>query len=286
MYARVIREGVVSPGDSIGVSPPDDDSAGRAAATRALERAERASSLTVWRAAQRAGHRVEIVADGELAIAAAPDLPGPAFNQGLGFASLPHLLDRARGHFARHGVAGWAWMDELPWPGAEPDATAVYGAAAVAEVRHGTAPDGIVVRELGRDEIGPWAAVVAEAAGLPPPVGRAFADLEPHLAEVAHHHRFVAELEGRPVGAGSLHTHHGVGWLRAGTVLPDARGRGIQQLLIAERAALAGRLGCEFVGASANEGGTSARNLQRIGARIVGIRARYRLEGPTSKAAT
>ena len=128
--------------------------------------------------------------------------------------------------------------------------------------------------------------MVAEAAGLPPPVARAFADLEPHLAKVAHHHRFVAELDGRPVGAGSLHTHHGVGWLRAGTVLTDARGRGIQQLLITERAALAGRLGCEFVGASANAGGTSARNLKRIGARIVGTRARYRLGGPTSNAAT
>jgi MOSC domain-containing protein YiiM/GNAT superfamily N-acetyltransferase len=284
MYARVVHEGTVAAGEAITVSPPADDSAERAAVLRVLERAERASSLAVWRAATQAGHRVEIVDDGELAIAAAPDLPGPAFNQALGFAGLPHLIDRAREHFERIGVTGWVWAAEPPSPGVEPDATAVYGAAAVEEVRHDARPDRVSVRELGREEVGPWASVVAEAAGLPPPVARAFGELEPHLAHVAHHHRFVAELDGRPVGAGSLHTHHGVGWLRAGTVLPEARGRGIQQLLIAERAAAAARLGCEFIGASANEGGTSARNLERVGARIVGVRARYRLGASTSNA--
>ena len=284
MYARVLHEGSVAPGDPITVTPPSDDAAERYAVAKVLDAAERASTLAVWRAAAAAGHRVEIVADGELAIAAAPDLPGPAFNQGLGFVQLPHLIDRARDHFASHGVTGWAWADAPPWPGAEPDATAVYAAAPVEAVYADASADGVQVRRLGRDEIGPWAAIVATAAGLPEPVARAFADLEPHLARVAHHHRFVAELNGRPVGAGSLHTHHRVGWLRAGTVLPDARGRGIQRLLLAERAAEARRLGCEVVGASANADSVSARNLERVGARTVAVRARYRIGPPTGSA--
>ena len=266
MYARVVREGRVAPGDPIVLTPPSDDAAEREMAAHVVDRAERASSLAVWRAAAAAGHRGEIVDDGELAICAAPDLPGPAFNQGLGFASLPHLLDRARDHFAQHGVTGWVWTATPPWPGAEPDATAVSAAASVDAVRAEEVA-GVRIRHLGRGEVGPWAEVVAAAA-----------DLEPGLARHAHHHRFVAELEGRPVGAGSLHTHHRVGWLRAGTVLPEARGRGILRLRIAERASAARRLGCEIVAASADAGGTSARNLERVGARVVALRSRYLLD--------
>jgi MOSC domain-containing protein YiiM/GNAT superfamily N-acetyltransferase len=281
MYARVVRVGTVRPGDRIDVIPPVDGGAERHAVTARLERAERASSLALWRAAAAAGHRVEIVDDGELAIAAAPDLPGPPFNLGLGFADMPHLLGRARDHFAKHGVTGWAWMDGAPWPGAEPDATAVYAAATVDAVAADDAPGGLVIRRLGRDEVGPWGAIVARAGELDGPTAGAFADLEAHLANEAHHHRFVAELDGRLVGTGSLQTHHHVGWLRAGVVVPEARGRGIQRALIRERAAHARRLGCDIVGASANGGGVSAANLQRVGALTVAVRGRYRID-PTA----
>jgi GNAT superfamily N-acetyltransferase len=284
MYGRVVREGVVRANDPITVSAPVDDAAERHLVARRLERAERSSSLALWQAAAAAGHGVAIVDDGELAIVAAPDLPGPVFNQGLGFADMPHLLDRARQHFAAHRTTGWVWTDAPPEPGAEADGVAVYGALAAGTLLRGDRLDGLVVRELGRREIGAWASMVAEAAGLPPVVARAFIDLEPHLARAVHHHRFVAELHGRPVGAGSLHTHHHVGWLRAGTVLPAHRGRGIQRALIEERAVVAMRLGCDLVGASATEGGSSARNLGRVGARTVAVRRRYRIAGALSSA--
>ncbi len=281
MYARVVNEGTVRPGDPIAISPPVDDAAEQRAIARRLERAERASTLAMWRAAAAAGHRIEIVDDGELAISAAPDLPGPPFNLGHGFAEMPHLLGRARDHFAANGVIGWVWTDAAPWPGAEPEATAAYGAVTVDAVIAEDPPGDVVVRRLGRDEVGPWGAIVAEAGGMEGATARAFADLEADLATEAHHHRFVAELEGRAVGTGSLHTHHQVGWLRAGVVLPEARGRGIQRALIRERAAHARQLGCDLIGASANAGGVSTRNLERVGARIVAVRGRYRIE-PTS----
>jgi MOSC domain-containing protein YiiM/GNAT superfamily N-acetyltransferase len=278
MYGRVVREGAIRPGDPIVVSPPVDDVAEQLAIARRIERAERASTLAMWRAAAAAGHRVDIIDDGELAIAAAPDLPGPPFNLGLGFAEMPHLLRRARDHFAANRVTGWAWTDAAPWPRAEPDATAIYAAAAIGDVTAGDAPEGLVVRRLAREEVGSWGAIVEAAGGMEGAIARAFADLEAPLANEAHHHRFVAELDGRPVGVGSLHSHHRVGWLRAGVVLPDARGRGIQRALIRERAAHALRLGCDIIGASANAGGVSARNLERVGARIVAVRGRYRIE--------
>lgn len=286
MYARVLAEGTVLPGDPIRVLPPADDEAERFTIAERLEAAERASALAVWRAAADAGVAVHILDDGELAAAAAPNLAGPVFNAALGFANLPHLVEVGVRFFASHRVTGWIWADEPPWPEAIADAAAVYaGGPPDAVPSPSDAADGLVVRELPRSEVGPWSAVLAAAAGLPPEVANAFVALEPGLARATHHHRFVAELGGRPVGAGSLHTHRGVGWLRAGAVLPEARGRGIHRALIEARTAHASRIGCQLVGASANEDGTSARNLERLRLRTVATRRRYRVEGAAGASA-
>ena len=278
MYARVIGEGTVRPGDTIRLQPAASEAASDHLLANRLDAAERSSTLAVWRAAEASGARISLVDDGELAVAAAPDLPGPLFNLGLGFASLPNLVDVAVDHFARHGVTGWVWADEPPWPDAIADSTAVYGARQIGdEEARPTAVDGITVRELARDDIGPWARIVVEAAELPDAVGAAWRALEKRLALGAHDHRFVAELDGRPVGTGLLHTHHRVGWLRAGTVLPEVRRRGIQRALITARIDRARRLGCDLVGASANADGSSARNMDRQGLRTVAFRRRYRV---------
>lgn len=284
MYARVLRVGTVRPGDPIRLLPPVDDTAARHQVGVRLREAERTSTLALWSSAVDGGARCAIVDDGDLAIAAAPDLPGPLFNLGLGFASLPNLVGMAVEHFAAHRVTGWVWAEAAPWPNAIVDSTAVYGARVLGPDDSDELPDpslaGLVIRRLERDEVGPWARIVVEAAELPAPVADAWTALEPHLAHRAHDHRFLAEVDGVPVGTGALHTHHQVGWLRAGTVLPAFRGRGIQQALIAARIAHARRLGCDLVGASANQGGSSARNMERAGMSTVAVLRRYRVPMP------
>jgi MOSC domain-containing protein YiiM/GNAT superfamily N-acetyltransferase len=284
MYARVLREGVLRPGDPIRLRAPVDDAAARHQLAARLEEAERTSTLSMWSAAIAGGVRSSVVDDGDVAISAAPDLPGPIFNLGLGFASLPNLVGMAVKHFAAHDVTGWIWADAAPWPNAIVDSTAVYGArhlgANESDDHHDASPDGLVVRELDRTEIGPWARIIVEAAELSGPVADAWMALEPHLALGAHDHRFVAELDGVTVGTGALHTHHRVGWLRAGTVLPAFRGRGIQRALIGARISHAHRLGCDLVGASANQGGSSARNMERAGMSTAAVRRRYRVPPP------
>jgi MOSC domain-containing protein YiiM/GNAT superfamily N-acetyltransferase len=277
MYARVVAEGTVRPDDPIRVMPAVGDAAERLLAVRRLDTAEAASALAVWRAAGDAGIEVAVVDDGNLAMAATPSVPGPSFNIGLGFAHLPNLLDRAIDHFAGHGVTGWVWTDEEPWPEAILDSTAASVALDVQPGASGRQPVGLVVRELGRREIGTWSSIVTAAADLSPAEARAFGGLEAGLARAPHHHRFVAELNGEPVGAASLHVHHQVGWLRAGTVLPEHRGRGIQRALIEARVAHAARVGCDLAGASADVDGPSLRNLERVGGRVVATRGRYRV---------
>ena len=279
MYARVLHEGVVRPGDPIRVTLPSDDRAGRYLVNDRLDGAERVSSLAFWAAAIAAGDVVEIVDDGEIAVAAAPSLPGQVFNIGLGFAHLPNLVDRALDHFREHRVAGWMLADDPPWPGAGADTTLARYAVEPSSVEGVDAAGwrGGTVRELPRDEIGPWSEVITAASEFPAPVAAAWRSLEAQLARAAHHHRYVAEMDGRAVAAASLHTHHHLGWMRAGSVLPAHRGQGLQRALLALRTAAAVRLGCDLVGASAVEAGISARNLEAVGFRRVGTRRSYRV---------
>ena len=276
MYARVLREGTARAGDPIRIEAPAGDGAEQFAIVDRLDHAERESAVAFWGAAVAAGCMVELLDDGEIAAAASPTLPGPTFNAALGFAHLPNLVDRALAHFATNRVTGWVLADDPPWPGAVVESTlARYATEAAAST---PAVDGVRIRELPRTEVGAWAQVIVAASDLPEPIASAWRRLERHLALVAHHHRFVAEVDGQAVGAGSLHLHHHLGWLRAGSVLPTHHGLGIQRALIAHRAAHAHRLGADMIGASAIEGGASAANLERLGFRRVGTRRSYRAE--------
>jgi len=279
MYARVLHEGVVRAGDQIRLEAPTGDGAGLFEIADRLDHAERESALAFWAAAIAAGYRIDVLDDGDIAASASATLPGPVFNSALGFAHLPNLVDRAVAHFERNGVTGWVLADDPPWPGATVDST--LARYAIEATERTPTVDGVSIRELPRSEIGPWADVIVGASDLPATVATAWRDLESHVALVAHHHRFVAEVDGRPVGAGSLHLHHQLGWLRAGSVLASHRGRGIQRALISHRAAHARRLGADLVGASALESSASAANLERLGFRRVGTRRSYRAE-PTA----
>lgn len=280
MYARVLVEGTIRAGDPIRVLPPEGERADAFAVARRLDHAETESALALWRAAADGGVDVAIVDDGDLALAATPGVPAPTFNLGLGFAHLPNLVDRAVDFFSTHRVTGWAWMDEPPWPDAEADGLALWVALPLLDEAP-PAPAGVRIRELGRREVGAWASTVTAAAELPPAEAAAFTAAEAGLARAAHHHRFVAEVDGRIVGAASLHVGRKVGWLRAGTVLPDFRNRGIQRALIAARLAHARRVGCDLGGACVSPDTSSARNLERVGGRVVATRRRYRFPPPS-----
>ena len=97
--------------------------------------------------------------------------------------------------------------------------------------------------------------------GVEQPLADAWRTFQPILAEGRGYHQFLGELDGRVVAASALMTHRRVGWLGAGTVLPEARGREIQRALIAHRAAVAAELGCTKVMATAEAGFVSAANL-------------------------
>jgi MOSC domain-containing protein YiiM/GNAT superfamily N-acetyltransferase len=286
MYARVLAEGEVRPGDPISLLPPHpSDRAQRELQLARLDRAEAVSSLRTWRAAAEAGLDVRVVEDGELALCAAPDLPGAAFNRATGLAGLPNLVAEATRFFDEHASTGWLVTAGPPWPGSVADMMLdIY--CAPAETVEEPPPMGLAIRRLGPGETAKWDVVqqavdpggVAEAAPSPWPATMT------RLIEVPHTFLLVAELDDRPVGAAMLSTSRGVGWLRAAAVVPAARGRGIQRALIAARAQLARDEGCELLGSAAIAATPSAINLQRTGFAAIGRRELHRYV-PTSSAA-
>ena len=278
MYARVIAEGEVRPGDAILVQPPMDDSADLHLLAVELDRAEASWSRALWRGAIEGGETVHVIEDGNLLVSAAPGIPHLSFNSALGLVMLPQKVGRATRHFDRHGTIGSLLTDEPPLPGLSASWELGRHSADPAAVRLDTPPASVEVRELARNEVGAWAEIVATASEMDASVARAWRAAEDGLARAGHHHRFVAYLDGSPAGAASLHTHHGVGWLCAGSVLPGARGLGVQRALVAARAERAVGLRCEVIGASAVDGGASAENLRRLGFRRVATRRSYRYE--------
>jgi MOSC domain-containing protein YiiM/GNAT superfamily N-acetyltransferase len=279
MYARVLREGEVRVGDPIQVLPPAPDSRAAAEALLGrLDRAEAKSSLYGWEAAQRGGADIDIVADGELVMAAAPDLPGPAFNKAMGLARMPNLLPRATAFFDRHASPGWLTTEAAPWPGSTPDLVTGVFAALPAVVAEEPLPEGLAIRRLGPGETGSSDLVYAAvgSSGVDPRARDPRPAINAGLAELPNFVLLVAELDGRPVGTGLAFVNARIGWLRAGAVVSDARGRGIQRALISARARLAAEQGCDLLGASAEVGSVSARNLERMGFEQFGSREHHR----------
>jgi MOSC domain-containing protein YiiM/GNAT superfamily N-acetyltransferase len=280
MYARVLREGEVRTGDPITILPPTPDSRAFAELMlKRLDRAETKSSVAAWKAAADAGYEVDLVEDGELAMSASAAIPGPAFNQASGLARLPNLLSRATRFYDRHGTTGYLWLEEEPWPNATVTlALDIFGADAADVVPDAPTPDGVVIREIGADEAPLYTAVRSgneNAGGVTVPGLNPWPDVYRRMAATRRRRLFIAEINGEPVGNGSLHISAKTGWLRGALVSPQARGRGIQRALIAARIRAALEAGCDLVGASAEPGEVSARNLERMGLRKLGSRSSY-----------
>jgi MOSC domain-containing protein YiiM/GNAT superfamily N-acetyltransferase len=281
MYARVLRAGPVRPGDRITVSPPAAGSTARVhELLDRLEAAERSASLHFWRGAREAGHDVRILDDGELAAVAAPTMPQPVFNVAHGLRQLPNLLGRVL-DFYRHAKAiGWlvASADAPLWPGASGEQARAVLVAPPADVNEAPAIPGLAVRPLPPAEVDRWCDVLLADWQVSPELARAVRDGTRAAAPVHDHYLYGAEVGGRLVGTGRLDIRRGVALMGGGTVLPEARGRGIHRALIAARARLAAEHGCDWLAATAATGTTSQRNLEAMGLRAIWTRAEYRFD--------
>lgn len=281
MYARVLCEGEVKPGDLISVtSAPRDSTAADELLLKRLDRVESKSMIAAWRAAKEGGYDIDVLEDGDIAMASAPSLGGPAFNHASGLARYPNLIDVATNFYDRHASTGWMWLEDTPWEGAESEVTVNVFAADPNAVPDAPGPAGLTVRIIGPDGAAAYSGVhgsTALASGLiDPDQPNPWHVVYERLAKWPHRWLFLAELDGKPVGAASLHVHARAGWLRGASVAVAAQGRGIQRSLIAARMRHALDQGCDVVGSWAETEGPSSTNLQRMGFRTIGARRQFK----------
>jgi hypothetical protein len=193
------------------------------------------------------------------------------------------MLALATDFYDKHNTTGYLWMTEAPWPDAkafmEGDFVGAYVTeqAVVDALAADVMPEGVTIRRLAAGEANVYNSVrgSSSAGGMTEGAPNPWPQVYERLAGTHARQLFVAELDGRAVGNASLHISAGAGWLRGALVTPDARGRGIQRALIAARIRAAIEADCDLVGAQAEPGATSARNLNALGLRHLGNAALY-----------
>lgn len=281
MYARVLVEGEVRQGDELQVLPlaEDNDPDGWERLFR-LDEAELKADVRLWAAAASSGVDMRVAVDQELAMAAAPDAPESPFNHAVGLRTLPNLLPRVLDFYRSTRVVGSFGFDRPPWPGAVPDHQLAVLAAEVAGLPRQVAggdglPEGFTIRRVLPDDFEAFAGVVGEVFAESGFDRQRVVRLMPHLLASRGVHAVMAESGGRPVATGLVSTHRKVGLLRTGTVLPEARGRGLQRALIRERIRMAIDEGCDLIAAHTGAGTTSERNVTAGGLRRLAIRDVY-----------
>ena len=287
MYARVLREGVVRPGDPIEVIPVDD--AREAALHRELdllEAVENDAWLAMWHAAAEAGYDVRVLAHGDLAAVASPAFPGSVFNRSFGMRTVPIHRARVEGHWRAAGVSGWhvAGIDDPGFAGETPeDPVGVHlGPVEVvlARAAHEAAPAGLTVRSVdpaNAGDVRAFADLFVEAFEIEGALADGWRRFNPILVRAKGYHQLIASLDGRDVGVAASFTRRRVIWLGGGAVLPAARGRGIQRALIVERIRRGVEAGAHRATATADIGTVSAANLEALGLRRIWTRASYRV---------
>jgi GNAT superfamily N-acetyltransferase len=149
------------------------------------------------------------------------------------YAGLEHIVaeppgsDALRAGLEAHGYSpAYAWMKF-----AQPADTSA------------AAPTDLRIAVVGADRAGDFAVPVREGFGMPP-------FMEAFLGALPGRSGWtcLAAYDGdRAVSAAALYVDGDVGWLGMGATRPDARGRGGQSALLAERIRLAAEAGCTTV---------------------------------------
>jgi MOSC domain-containing protein YiiM/ribosomal protein S18 acetylase RimI-like enzyme len=292
MYARVERDGEVRPGDAIRVLPPRPDTeADVHRELDLLDSVERDAWLAMWRAAGEAGYDVRILDRGDCAAAASPDLPGSIFNRAFGMRQVPILRPQMEGLFRDAGTPGWLVVgaDDPGFAGSEFDGPVRVHVGRMEDVLHraagvgGRADEGLAIRRVDPEDVAEakrWANLFIAGFAIEEPSAEAWRQFNPILVRTRGYQQFIGALDGRDVAASALFNRRRVGWLGAATVLPEARGRGIQRALIADRARRAADAGSTRVMATAEIDTQSAANLEALGLRRIWTRGHVRVDPP------
>lgn len=139
-------------------------------------------------------------------------------------------------------------------------------------------PTRIVVRSVGESDAALYSRISVQGWSSEVP------ELAPFLEEMGSitarargTHCFLAELDGRTIGAAALTLHNGIALLAGACTIPEARRQGAQQALLQARLTFAASLGVDLAMVVTAPGSASHRNAERQAFRPVYTRAKWQL---------
>ena len=88
---------------------------------------------------------------------------------------------------------------------------------------------------------------------------------------------FFAEVDGKRAATGAINIHGDIALMAGASTVPQARGRGAQQSLLAYRFHCAAQQGCTLAQMGAVPGSASQRNAERNGFQIAYTRIKWKL---------
>ena len=135
----------------------------------------------------------------------------------------------------------------------------------------------VAVRPARPGEVDVWAETAGRGWGETPELAEFMRDFGRITASSEGVVAFLAEIDGEPVGTGSLSLHGGVALMAGASTVPAARNQGAQKALLQARLRHAAEHGCDLAMMGAQPGSASQRNAQRQGFRIAYTRIKWHL---------
>ena len=139
---------------------------------------------------------------------------------------------------------------------------------------------GVRIEPVSADTDSAWMTVMLDGFGVPdegPPAEQhdrsLIEGLFRDMADARHFSRYLATVDGVPVGAASLRLDGTVAQLCGAATLPAHRRKGVQSALLASRLVIARNAGCEIGVVTTQPGSKSAQNADRRGFRLLYARA-------------
>jgi GNAT superfamily N-acetyltransferase len=134
---------------------------------------------------------------------------------------------------------------------------------------------GIAIERAGREQIDLWTLTVAQGFSENAPVPQELFEVMKMFAQTPGAECYLARVDGKVAGGGTLAVRDGVAGLFGASTLPDFRKRGVQTALLHARLARAAEAGCELAACIALPGSVSQRNITRQGFMTLYTRAKF-----------
>ncbi len=130
----------------------------------------------------------------------------------------------------------------------------------------GPAPaPGTTIERAGREQIDLWTLTVAQGFSENAPVPQELFEVMKMFAQTPGAECYLARVDGKIAGGGTLAVRDGVAGLFGASTLPEFRKRGVQTVLLHARLARAAETGCDLAACIALPGSISQRNITRQG---------------------